>query len=167
MVSLAHSTDPAAPVTSPHDVANSRRWVPGLGWVVAGLVLAGVIFLTVGPDLIPGLGSGLLDRAVHAAAYSAAMAAIVLARIRPMGGHTRRAWIEPLWWALALAILGGVMEVAQGLEGRDADAVDGLANASGVAIVLLLWWLLLGIRWMVRSIRRAPSERRPGPVDKA
>ena len=163
-MNAARSTEPTVPMTAPDDVANPRRRVPGLGWVVAGLVLAGVIFLTVGPDLIPGLGSGLLDRVVHAAAYSAAMAAILLARIRPMGGHTRRAWIEPLWWALALAILGGVMEVAQGLEGRDADAVDGLANASGVAVVLLLWWLLLGIRWMVRSIRRPPSERRSDPV---
>jgi len=49
--------------------------------------------------------------------------------------------------AAVLAVaLGGAVEVAQGLVGRDADVLDLVADAFGVAVALLLWVIWRGFR---------------------
>lgn len=52
-----------------------------------------------------------------------------------------RATRTALWWALALVVLGGALEIAQGLTGRDADIFDELANTLGVLTGLAVGWV--------------------------
>jgi len=51
-----------------------------------------------------------------------------------------RANRRALWWALALIVLGGVLEIIQGYTGRDADLFDEIANTLGVIAGVGLGW---------------------------
>jgi VanZ family protein len=71
------------------------------------------------------------DKALHFTAYFglALMATIAV-----------RADRRALWWALALVLMGGTLEIVQGMTGRDADIFDELANTIGVVTGLGLAW---------------------------
>ena len=57
-----------------------------------------------------------------------------------------RANRNALWWALGLIVLGGALEIVQGMTGRDADIFDELANSFGVLAGLAVGWA--AILWL-------------------
>ncbi|MBV9045381.1 MAG: VanZ family protein [Alphaproteobacteria bacterium] len=74
------------------------------------------------------------DKALHFTAYFglALMTTIAV-----------RADRRSLWWALALVVMGGALEVVQGLTGRDMDVFDEVANTLGVLAGLGLAWAVI------------------------
>ena len=72
------------------------------------------------------------DKALHFTAYFG-LALMTTIAVRA----DRRA----LWWALGLALMGGALEIVQGLTGRDADIFDELANTLGVLTGLGVGWV--------------------------
>jgi hypothetical protein len=130
--------------------------------VIAIAILVGIVLMTIGPDVIPGLGAGLLDRSAHALAYAAGMAVLLVV------GRTPPRWVVTrlVLAAAGLIALGAVLELIQGLEGRDADPVDAAANALGVLSVLMLWMVvegglrLFGLAWRRRRASTLPPRSR-------
>lgn len=51
-----------------------------------------------------------------------------------------RANRRAVWWALGLVLMGGTLELIQGLTGRDADIFDEFANTLGVLVGLGIGW---------------------------
>jgi len=78
----------------------------------------------------------LWDKLLHFTAYFG-LAAMATMALRP----SRKA----AWAVLALIVFGGVMEIVQGMVGRDADILDELANSlgaiSGGAVAWAFWHL--------------------------
>lgn len=86
--------------------------------------------LVVWGELSPSAGDpfGLWDKLLHFTAYFglAAIAAVALASRR-----------RTVWAALGLIALGGVLEIVQGMVGRDMSLYDELANSLGVVAGVL------------------------------
>jgi VanZ family protein len=121
-----------------------RGWWPA----AAALVLAGVVLLSLGPDVNPSWE--LMDRLVHAGAYALLTAVILLARDRRASGR------RPSTIVLASSVVafGTAMELAQAAVHRDAAVVDGLADAIGVASIVAIHQVVRA----VRTRRRYHSE---------
>ena len=81
--------------------------------------------------LLATLEFDIWDKALHFTAYFG-LALMTTIAVRA----DRRA----LWWALGLVVMGGALEIVQGLTGRDADIFDELANSLGVLAGLGLGW---------------------------
>jgi VanZ family protein len=101
-------------------------------WLLAPALLFVVYAELTHTDLAQELEINLWDKALHFTAYAglAGMATIAV-RAKP-----RRAF----WWALGLIVLGGVLEIVQGMTGRDADIWDEAANTLGVVAGTALAW---------------------------
>jgi VanZ family protein len=123
-------------------------------WLVVTAAVVAVLFLTLGPDLIPGLGAGLVDRTAHGAAYAAFTLAVLLSlqpvlRRRPGVGFA-------LGMVGIICAFGGLMEVLQGMSHRDGDVWDEVANTIGAVAVFLFW---LGLRaFFERRFRRSRDQ---------
>jgi len=63
------------------------------------------------------------DKALHFSAYCG---------LSLMATVSVRADRRVLWWAVGLILLGGALEIVQGMTGRDADVFDEAANTLGV-----------------------------------
>jgi VanZ family protein len=120
-----------------------HRW-----WLVAGVVVVGVVALSLGPDVTPG--GEIQDSLSHAAAYAALTAVVLLAIERRAPGR----WASAVVVALVLVAFGAAMEFAQATVHRDATVADAFADAGGVAFGLAVYSL-------VRAIhdRRRPTGR--------
>ena len=122
---------------------------------IAGLVLVAMASLTGGD--IQYIRS---DRVIHFVGYSTLAGVFVLA-LRPM-----------LFVPALLALIGAslTIEFLQGFIGRETDLVDGLANASGVAVGAFLGLTARGIYSYLRSefatseVRRNTTTLAPGDV---
>ena len=86
----------------------------------------------------------LWDKAVHFIAYFG-LAGLALLALRP----GRRA----IWATLAIMAMGGVLEIVQGMVGRDASWGDALANSLGAITGCALGWVI------VRLMERAAARR--------
>jgi VanZ family protein len=97
----------------------------------------------------PALTVDVWDKALHFTAYFglAAMATIAV-----------RADRRALWWGLGLVMLGGLLEIVQGLTGRDADIWDEVANSIGVLAGLALGWAAVAL---ARARKLVDTEPRP------
>ena len=106
-------------------------------WLLAPALLFVVYAELTHTDLAQELEINLWDKALHFTAYAglAGMATIAV-RAKP-----RRA----VWWALGLIVLGGVLEIVQGMTGRDADIWDEAANTLGVVAGTALAWAGIAI----------------------
>lgn len=84
----------------------------------------------------PSWTDAIWDKALHFTAYFglAGMATLALGIKRDL-----------LWALLALATLGGILEILQGFTGRDPDIFDELANCIGVTAGAVSAWLFLVI----------------------
>jgi VanZ family protein len=105
-------------------------------WILlSALLVAGVMWGSLQTQ-VPGLTPRGYDKVVHFSTYL--FCAVWFTGLVP---RTRYGWV-----VLALLVLGGSMEIMQGLmnEGRDPDIYDMLANTCGVVTGLLLAWLLTG-----------------------
>ncbi|MEP7060179.1 MAG: VanZ family protein [Actinomycetota bacterium] len=122
-------------------------------WLVVVAAVGAVLFLTLGPDLVSGLGAGLIDRTAHAAAYAALTMAVLLS-LQPVLGRRPGTGLATAAVAVICAF-GGVMEVLQKMSHRDGDVWDAVANTIG-AVAVLLFWLILRF-WFERRYRRGSS----------
>jgi VanZ family protein len=106
--------------------------IPGRWRAAAGIALAAVVVLSLGPRVSPW--SGFIDRIGHAAAYALLTILVLLAHARVGAGGRGR--LSRMVLALGLATFGVAMEFGQAMVHRDAAVWDGLADALGVAIGL-------------------------------
>jgi len=90
-----------------------------------------------------GTGINIWDKAEHFGAY------FVLALLASMAAGSRRA---VLWAGLGLVVMGGLLEILQGLIGRDCDIHDEYANTLGVISGVILGRAIIAL--LVR-MRRA------------
>ena len=105
-------------------------------WLVPPALLF-VIFAELSHSpLIAALEFDIWDKALHFTAYCG-LALMTTIAVRA----DRRA----LWWALGLVLLGGALEIVQGMTGRDADIFDELANTLGVLSGLGIGWAGIAI----------------------
>jgi len=87
----------------------------------------------------PNLEAAVWDKLLHFTAYFglAGLATVALNARRPA-----------LWAVLGLAILGGALEIVQGMTGRDPDIYDELANLLGALTGGAVGWLMMtALRW--------------------
>jgi VanZ family protein len=100
-------------------------------WLIAPALLF-VIYGELSHDkLATLLESYFWDKSLHFTAYFGLCLMTTIA-VRA----NRRA----LWWAAGLVLLGGALEIIQGLTGRDADIFDEFANTLGVVSGLGVGW---------------------------
>jgi VanZ family protein len=110
-------------------------------WAIAAAILAAILVLSLGSAGAPG-GFAFADKLWHALAYAALTASVLMAARRP---------ISPWWIVAGAAVLGGIVELVQGLDlfaTRQPDVWDAVADAAGALIGLWVWRALLGrLRW--------------------
>ena len=113
-------------------------------WVVAWLLVAGVIWSSLGPPPAALADLSFGDKLLHFGAYAATTGMFLLAAVwrpgRGPGGFPRSA---PLILGVAF-VLSGIIEMTQGaFTSRTGDAWDAVAGILGAAAA---WgaWLLLG-----------------------
>jgi VanZ family protein len=105
------------------DAPAALRW--HLRWLTAGWVMVVAVVLLSLTRLPFRVDIADVDKLEHAFAYLVLMA--WFGGLSPRAAHR--------WIALGLLVLGGLIEVAQGLSGyRTADARDLLADAVGIAL---------------------------------
>ncbi len=100
-------------------------------WLVPPALLVVIYGELAHSHLIAAVEFDVWDKLLHFTAYFG-LALMTTIAVRA----DRRA----LWWAVGLVVLGGVLEILQGLTGRDADIFDELANTIGVAAGLAAGW---------------------------
>lgn len=99
-------------------------------------ILVVSLTLMLGPFGAVEAASGVSDKVAHFVAFGLILWSF--------GVLFRRL---PRLAAAALAVaLGGAVEVVQGMVGRDADLLDLVADAFGVAVALLLWAIWRGFQ---------------------
>jgi VanZ family protein len=116
----------------------------------SALVFLGLAALSLGPFPQPDL-PGPLELLPHAIAY--ATGTIVLLALGDRDGGLRRHPTRVLPIAASMILLGIVLELGQGVVGRNVEAWDVVANSLGVAIAVAIWGL-------TRRVRRASGRRR-------
>ena len=121
---------------------NFARWFLPFSHRVAQVLIVPALALIVWGELTPSPPNPfqLWDKLLHFMAYFG-LAGLALVALKP----GRRA----IYSAITLIILGGVLEIVQGMVGRDASWGDELANTLGVIAGCGLGW---GI---VRALERA------------
>lgn len=128
------------------DLRHARLWLAG-GWLMIVVVVAAC--LLPGPDIEP-VARFLPDKAEHAIAFFGLTAWFC-------GLYPRGRWVRV---AMAFLLLGILIEVAQGTftTTRSMDFKDVLADATGIAIALLLARAGLG-EWGILAERFLPAAR--------
>jgi VanZ family protein len=119
-------------------------------WLIALIATGLTVWYSLGPRP-PDHGS---DWEWHAVAYFIDTLAILLAVVWRPGREARRfdAWALPV--ALAVLLVGGLIEIVQGrFADRDAQFRDWIADAAGIWLAVLLFTAL---RW---AICRKPTQR--------
>lgn len=104
--------------------------------LVAVAVLAVSLILMLGPFGGVEAASGISDKVAHFIVFGLILWSFGVLFLR----------LPRLWAAVLAVALGGAVEVAQGLVGRDADILDLAADAAGVAVALFLWAFWRGFR---------------------
>lgn len=94
----------------------------------AWLVVPAILFVIWGElahsQMIATLEFDIWDKALHFTAYCGlALMTTIAVRARP---------VTAMWLAFGLIVMGGALEVVQGITGRDADIWDEVANTLGV-----------------------------------
>lgn len=108
-----------------------RRFWLVAGWAWVALIIWGSLTPSP-PDIEPSIFG--FDKVEHFGAYLLITAWFAAAYPRRMR-----------WFALAFAVLGGLIEILQGYTGRDAEWLDWAADCAGVAAGL--WY---PARWLAR-----------------
>lgn len=96
-----------------------------------------VISVTADPQ-VPGLLFPGADKAGHAIAYFALAGLLLLAGVwRP--GRSEASWKRPLPVIATVVAYGWCLELVQGMVGRDAQVMDGLADLLGALLAFVVW----------------------------
>ena len=121
--------------------------VDGGIWLIALIATGLTVLYSLGPRP-PAHGS---DWEWHAMAYFIDTLAILLAVVWRPGREVRRFDALALPVALAVLLVGGLIEIVQGrFADRDAQVRDWIADALGVGLAVLLFTAL---RWAIRKKR--------------
>jgi VanZ family protein len=121
--------------------------VDGGIWLIALIATGVTVWYSLGPRP-PDHGS---DWEWHAMAYFIDTLAILLAVVWRPGREVRRFDALALPVALAVLLVGGLIEIVQGrFANRDAQVRDWLADAVGIGVAVLLFTAL---RWAIRKKR--------------
>lgn len=116
----------------------SRLSAVWLFWPAVAVVVWGELFAT------PGQTPLVWDKLLHFTAYFGLSGLAFVA----LAGRTRRS----VWAALGLVAMGGVLEIVQGMTGRDLSLYDEMANALGVLAGLGVGWIYLALLGGVRLV---------------
>jgi VanZ family protein len=104
------------------------------GLLALAFLFAVIIVLKSLTPAIPVISITNIDKAVHMSAYLA------------LGMITLPAFadVKPFIVWCGLSVFGASVEIAQGLmnTGRSADVLDGVANATGAMLAVIVWVLL-------------------------
>lgn len=101
-------------------------------WLVVPAIAAVIWGELAHSALIATLEFDIWDKALHFTAYfGLALMATIAVRAKPQ---------RFVWWALGLIVLGGALEIVQGMTGRDADIWDETANTLGVLAGTAVAW---------------------------
>jgi lipopolysaccharide/colanic/teichoic acid biosynthesis glycosyltransferase len=134
-------------------VSASSRRASVLRLVVVLAAVAGIVRLSLGPDLMTGVGGKGPEASLpHVAAYTV-LALVLLFVAVPRGApHTP---LRVIVVSLSVVALGAVLELGQAAVHRDTQMADVAANALGVAAAALAWVLVRLVRrlWSAWSVR--------------
>jgi hypothetical protein len=131
---------------------NFRKVLHLIRQIDAWLVPPAILFVIYGElthtNLVGILEFSVWDKALHFTAYFG----LCLMTTVAVRANKRSA----MWWAVGLVLMGGALEIIQGMTGRDADIFDELANTLGVLAGLGTGWTgiaLLKARKLVEDRR--------------
>jgi VanZ family protein len=127
-----------------------RRWL----WVLAVGGTAGILLLSLGPDVVKNRVPDPFKPLPHIVAYLVLAVVTFTARGWKDGGNRVRYWASVLCLGLALVALGTVLEGGQAVVSRDAQVSDIEADAVGIALGLGLWLFIGGVRETANRRRR-------------
>jgi VanZ family protein len=102
-----------------------------VAWLVPPALLIVIFGELTHSNVLGALEIHVWDKALHFTAYFG---------LGLMTTIAVRADRRALWWAAGLIVLGGALEILQGMTGRDADIFDEVANTLGVLTGLGLGW---------------------------
>lgn len=123
-------------------------------WLIAPALVVVIWGELSSSRLVVELEPNVWDKALHFTAYFG-LALMTTIAVRA----DRRA----RWWALALIVLGGVLEILQGMTGRDADWHDEVANTLGVFAGLCLGWVGVALLYARSILARETDQPGNGP----
>ncbi|MFN2489102.1 MAG: VanZ family protein [Actinomycetota bacterium] len=116
----------------------------GMLWMLAWVLCAADIILSLLPAGEANDALRLYDKLVHFVAYAALVVVFLFAAVwRPRRGAGRWRGASATI-VLAVVMLGIVVEIIQGLVGRDAQLLDVVANSIGAILGLMLWRVGIG-----------------------
>jgi VanZ family protein len=107
---------------------NFRRLLHLIRQIDVWLVLPAIVVVIYGElshdQAVGALTSSIWDKALHFTAYFGlcVMTTVAVRASKP----------ALFWWALGLVLMGGALEIIQGMTGRDGDIFDELANTIGI-----------------------------------
>jgi len=142
-----------------------RRLARGALWMLSLAVTAGVLVLSLGPDVVKDRVPDPFKPLPHIVAYIVLATTVFAVRGSDDGGRPLAYRVSILALGLAMIALGAAVEGGQALVHRDAQLADVEADAVGVLFGLGLWSFLGGMREVAaRRRRRTPrkdAERTP------
>ena len=123
------------------------------GWNLPVFIVTGIVLYSLMPFPQPDLPKNL-NHLPHTVGYFVLMLAMLhpaTQRGRPGAARVARC----VGLGVALVAFGGVMELAQGIVGRDEQWADFTADIQGVVAALLVWALIAAVRSAWRGVRRS------------
>jgi VanZ family protein len=123
------------------------------GWNLPVFIVTGIVLYSLMPFPQPDLPKNL-NHLPHTVGYFVLMLAILHSATQSGGPGLARV-ARCLGLGVALIAFGGLMELAQGVVGRDEQWADFTADIQGVVAALLVWALIAGLRSAWRGARRS------------
>jgi VanZ family protein len=126
-------------------------------WVLPVAVTAGILVLSLGPDVVKNRVPDPFKPLPHIVAYLMLAVVTFTARGWRQGGNRVAYWASVLGLGLAMIALGAALEGGQALVHRDTQVSDIEADAVGIAFGLGLWLFIGGVRETAtrRRLRRS------------
>jgi VanZ family protein len=120
----------------------------------AWLIVPAILFVIWGElghaQLIATLEFDVWDKALHFTVYCGlALMTTVAVRARP---------VAAMWLAFGLIVMGGALEILQGMTGRDADIWDEVANTLGVLTGTAVAWAGIAILRARKLVDDRPAD---------
>jgi VanZ family protein len=132
-----------------------RRLARRALWLLSAGITAGVLFLSLGPDVVKDRMPEPLKPLPHIVAYIVLSVVVFSVRGSDDRGRPLDYWASVVALGVAMIALGAALEGGQALVHRDTQLADVEADAVGVLFGLGLWLVLGGIR-EVAARRRLP-----------